>query len=408
MGVNMYNLLKNVMKSLPFQLAFSIGLAFAASDFFSFDNVRFFFTISCFIKELLMAVLPFVVFSYITAAILDLEQRAPLLILSLLVLVLCSNALTVLISYGTSMTFLPWITTTGSDTVTGLIETISPLYILKIPQILSPDRTMLLGLSFGILFSFIKVPKVSAFISRMREFVNIALKRGFIPLLPLYVFGFVLKMAHEGSLEILMKNYGQVFLLTCALIIAFLCAQYLIAAEFNPKRFLSLLREMIPAGITAFSTMSSAATMPVTLAATEKNLGDPQFTQLVIPTTVNIHLLGDALSVPLIGIAMLMIAGFPLPTFESYLIFTFYFCLAKFSSAGIPGGGVIVLLPVLQSHLGLTPEMTSLVATLYILQDPIITATNVMANGAFALISHKICGKIRLVQSPKLQEGEST
>lgn len=394
----------SLIKKLPVQLVLSITIAFIANTFISFETVSIFFTLSCFIKELLMAVLPFVIFSYISAAILDLEQRAPLLILSLLILVTCSNAFTVLVSYGVGMSILPWIATAGSGPITALHETVSPLYCLGIPQLLSPDRAMLCGLGFGLFFSFLKVPKISAAISHMRGWVNIALKKGFIPLLPLYVFGFVLKMAHEGTLDMLMKNYGQVFLLTCTLIIVFLSSLYLIAADFRPKRFFSLVREMIPAGITAFSTMSSAATMPITLAATEKNMGDAQFTQLVIPTTVNNHLMGDALSIPLIGLAILLLSGFPLPTFESYLIFVFYFCLAKFSTAGIPGGGVIVLLPVLQTHLGLSPEMTSLVATLYILQDPIITGANVMGNGAFALISYKICKKIRLVQSKKFEE----
>lgn len=407
-GGNMFNLLKlNIVKSLPAQLVLSILLAFAASSFISFETVRFFFTISCIIKELLMVILPFVIFSYIAAAILDLEQRAPLLIISLLLLIVCSIALAVLTSYGVGMSILPWIITSGSDTVSSLQETITPLFSLSIPQLLSPDRAMLYGLGFGLLFSLLKVHKVAILISHLRTGVNIALKRGFIPVIPLYVFGFVLKMAHEGTLDLLVKSYGQVFLLTCALIIAYLTILYMSAAEFNPKRFFSLLREMAPAGLTAFSTMSSAATMPVTLAATERNSRDPQFTQLVIPATVNIHLLGDALSVPLMGLAILMLSGFPLPTFESYLVFTAYFCLAKFSSTGIPGGGVIVLLPVLQEHLGLTPEMTSLVTTLYILQDPILTATNVMGNGAFALMTNKICRKIRLVKAPKLQEIES-
>jgi Na+/H+-dicarboxylate symporter len=34
--------------------------------------------------------------------------------------------------------------------------------------------------------------------------------------------------------------------------------------------------------------------------------------------------------------------------------------------------------------------MTSLLATIYILKDPILTATNVMGNGAFALLSRKV------------------
>jgi Na+/H+-dicarboxylate symporter len=86
----------------------------------------------------------------------------------------------------------------------------------------------------------------------------------------------------------------------------------------------------------------------------------------------------------------LMLSGAPLPTFENYLLFTFYFCIAKFSAAGIPGGTVIVMLPILQKYLGLSPEMASLITTIYIIQDPVFTSANVMGNGAFALLVRKL------------------
>jgi Na+/H+-dicarboxylate symporter len=155
---------------------------------------------------------------------------------------------------------------------------------------------------------------------------------------------------------------------------------------------------MIPAGITGFSTMSSAATMPVTLEATEKNTGDEQFADLVIPTTVNIHLIGDALAIPIMALAVLSLSGLPLPSIENYLLFTFYFCLAKFSVAGIPGGGIFVMLPIMQKYLGLTPEMSTLMTTIYIVQDPIFTGANVMGNGAFALIVRKITRRDRALK----------
>ena len=102
-------------------------------------------------------------------------------------------------------------------------------------------------------------------------------------------------------------------------------------------------------------------------------------------------MMGDALGIPLIGMGVLFFSGGALPTFEAYLSFVLYFCIAQFSTAGIPGGGVIVLLPVLQTYLNLTPEMTSLAATLYILQDPIFTGSNIMGNGAFSLLIQKMC-----------------
>lgn len=396
---------KSMLKSLPVQLILVIFGAYFLSDVFNLETIRFFFTLSCGLKEILMGVLPFIIFSYITAAILSMEQRAPLLIFSILALVTLSNAFTVLLSYGIGIHALPLLTFGG----TGLAEirdSVTPLFSLPVPEILAPDKSMLLGIAVGLIFSFVKAPSVKTLAQNMRHYVTLFLQKAFIPLLPLYVFGFILKMKYEGTFSILVKNSGHIFGLLCLFILAYLSLLYFIASGFRPSRFLELVRNMAPAGITGFSTMSSAATMPVTLAATEKNMGgDEQFSDLVIPTTVNIHLMGDALAIPILALAVLSLSGMPLPTFENYLLFTAYFCLAKFSVAGIPGGGVIVMLPILQKYLHLTPEMAGLVTTIYIVQDPLFTSANVMGNGAFALLVRKITGQGRKQDSAIRDQG---
>jgi Na+/H+-dicarboxylate symporter len=379
-----------MLKSLPVQLVIAILAAFFLGSVLSLEVTRLFFTISCGLKELLMAILPFIIFSYITAAILSLEQRAPLLILGILALVVLSNAFMVLFSCGIGASLLPLITVGGSTALCEIKDTVTPFFAMNFPQILPPDQAMLIAMGFGLFFSFIKVPSVTGFTRRLRDYITAFLHKAFIPLLPLYVFGFVLKMEHEGTLFILFKNCGQIFGLLCLLLTGYVALLYLIAAGFRLPRFVELLQTMLPAGVTGFSTMSSAATMPVTLEATEKNMGDAQFTQLIIPATVNIHMIGDALAIPILGIAVLMLSGAPLPTFENYLLFTFYFCIAKFSAAGIPGGTIIVMLPILQKYLGLSPEMASLITTIYIIQDPVFTSANVMGNGAFALLVRKL------------------
>ena len=382
-----------MLKSLPVQLIIAIFAAFLLSDVFNLETLRFFFSISCSLKEILMGVLPFVIFSYITAAILSMEQRAPWLIFSILALVTLSNAFTVLVSYGVGVSLLPLLTFGNTSSLSAIQDTVTPLFSLHIPEILAPDQSLLLGIVIGLIFSFIKVPAVTTLAQSMRHYVTVFLQKAFIPLLPLYVFGFILKMDYEDTLMILIKNSGHIFGLVWIFIVVYLALLYFIVSGFRLSRFFELVRNMLPAGITGFSTMSSAATMPVTLAATEKNMGNDQFADLVIPTTVNIHLMGDALAIPILALAVLSLSGLPLPTFENYLLFVVYFCLAKFSVAGIPGGGIIVMLPILQKYLGLTPEMASLLTTIYIIQDPIFTSANVMGNGAFALLVRKVTGR---------------
>lgn len=388
----------SIIKSTPFQLFICICCAFLLGDKLSLETVQKFYTLSFLIKEALMIFLPVIIFSYIFAAIVSLEQRAPLLISTLLGFVVLSNAIAVLMSYGIGKVFLPFFHDSQVQTLlTATSLNIEPLVTFPFGQIITTNLALIMGLSLGLTFSILG--KGKAFAINLRNKVTLFLKLFFIPLLPIYVFGFVLKMDHEGSLDLILHNYLHILLLICLSIIGYFAALLFIASGFNLRRACVYLRELMPPAMTAFSTMSSAATMPLTLGATEKNIKDREFADLVIPTTVNIHLLGDAVGVPLIGMSILLLSGHPLPNIATYLMFTVSFCLAKFSSAGVPGGGVIVLLPILHSHLGLTPEMNSLLTTLYILQDPLFTASNVVGNGIFAILSYKICKRFKIIKT---------
>jgi len=383
------------LKLLPIQLVLCLVAAFLVEPYLNQTWVQLFYTISLIFKDILMFVLPVVIFSYITAALLSLEQRAPLLLAGILLLITLSTAIAVFVSYGVSFAFLPKLIQHSAAVVSlTSLRTIEPLFEWPLPILFSPEKVMLIGIIFGLFFYFFRVKAVTDFSLRLRDTINYMLRHTLIPLLPIYVFGFVLKLHYEGSLALLMQSYAQVFAITVTLIIAYLSFLYFVGSGFQPRKALSSIQTMLPAGITGFCTMSSAATMPITLEETEKNLKNPTFADLIIPTTVNNHLLGDALGLPLMGLAILLINGQPFPTLAVYAVFAFYFCIAKFSTAGIPGGGVIVLLPVLQSYLGLTSEMLSLITTLYILQDSMFTSANVMGNGAFAMICERILTRL--------------
>jgi len=150
------------------------------------------------------------------------------------------------------------------------------------------------------------------------------------------------------------------------------------------------VKNMLPAAIAGFSTMSSAAAMPLTIIGAEKNCENKDLARSVIPATVNIHLIGDCFAIPIFAYAVLKNFGFAQPSEIGYLYFAVYFVLAKFSVAAIPSGGILVMLPILKDHLSFTPEMLSLITALYILFDPVITCANVLGNGAFAMILDKL------------------
>jgi Na+/H+-dicarboxylate symporter len=387
-----------LFKSIPFQIICSVILGILLQPFLSFQGCAFFYTMSLGFKDLLMAFLPLVIFGYVTSSLLSFQKAVPLLIFATLALIVCSNALCALLSYGVGGMVLPYLTP-NSLRLTLPSNSLTPLGSLPLNPFITPDRALLLATCVGLIGCV--SPRFRALVEKpvlgLREIVTKILNKLIIPLLPLYVFGFIVKLQYDGSIGLIVHSYGQVFVLSCALIIVYILFLYSAAALFSLSRLKGYLKEMLPPFATAFSTMSSAATLPLTLKATENNIQSRQFAGFIIPATVNIHLVGDGLGIPLASLALLLMGGHALPDLYHYLPFVLYYCLAKFSTAGVPGAGVLIILPVVEKYLGLSADMMAFLTALYILQDPIFTSANVMGNGAFAILTHRLFKKIGLL-----------
>jgi Na+/H+-dicarboxylate symporter len=146
--------------------------------------------------------------------------------------------------------------------------------------------------------------------------------------------------------------------------------------------------------------MSSAAAMPLSIRSAERNTGNPGVARAVIPATLNIHMIGDSIAIPIMIMVILRTFGFEPFNFYTYLTFTGYFMIAKFAVAAVPAGTILVMVPVLEAELGFTPEMSALITALYILFDPVISAANVSGNGAFAILFDKVIKRRRLAPLP--------
>ena len=207
---------------------------------------------------------------------------------------------------------------------------------------------------------------------------------------PLFVTGFVVKLQYDGVITQILKNYTMIFMIIAFSQFGYVTFVYFVLEKFNISSSVISIKNMLPAALSGFSTMSSAASMPLTIIGTEKNAQNKDLVHTVIPATVNIHLVGDCIAIPCFAYAILKNYNLPQPDITTYIIFTIYFVLAKFSVAAIPGGGILVMLPILDKYLGFNTEMLSLITALYILFDQFITSANVLGNGAFARIIDKL------------------
>jgi Na+/H+-dicarboxylate symporter len=266
---------------------------------------------------------------------------------------------------------------------------LAPAWNYAFPKWIGNDQAMFLGLFFGIVLGWLQ-PTLAKGVSSKLEWVVGRVLKIILLVIPFFIAGFVVKMNYDQMMPYIFRNYSIIFVLIASAVFTYIGLVYFVVNGCQGRATIQSIKNMLPAAIAGFGSMSSAAAMPLTILGADKNSKNPDLVRFTIPGTVNIHLIGDCFAIPIFAFAVLKSFGVEEPTFLNYLIFAAYFVLAKFSVAAVPGGGILVMLPILESYLGFNAEMLSLITALYILFDPIITCANVLGNGGFAMAMEKL------------------
>lgn len=381
--------------SLPTQLIIILGSVVLFGNMLTTNTIQLFYTISLTFKECLSFLLPYMVFAFISSGILAFKKRAPIVIGVLLTCILLSNSLVALFAYLSSTSLLCSIT--NGVVVDQLLTTqvpINPLWIFNLPKFISSEKAMLSAVIVGMILSYVNIPLAEQAINRFKKNIEWLLNSFFIPILPIYILGFLLEIHHKGVFLQLFQSYGKTFALIFALHWITIFIIYFIASGFKLQTSLTYINNAIPSYLTAFGTMSSTATIPVTIQCAQKNVNNAPLCQVATPILANVHLLGDAISTPILAIVTVYLFSGIIPNILTFCTFIIYFCLTMLAVSGVPGGGIIVMIPILTSTLGFSDAMISIITTLYLLQDAAGTAANVMGDGALIIIVDKILKKI--------------
>ena len=346
----------------------------------------FLYAVSLSIKECLIFSLPFIIFALVFSAISKLGAKALKYVLIIMPLICISNFANTMLSYFSSSLFL------GGINVSSFSETansLTPCFEFSLKKIISNNFALVFGLVSGILLDILNKNIAFKLTSIFDNFTKYFFKI-LIPVMPFFVAGTAIKLQHEGILKSICEQYLPVLVVFIATAYTWVFIQFFMLAKLRTSKVAEYLKNIFPAIITALGSMSSLAALPFSIKAAEKNSKQKENAAIVIPASVNIHLVGDCFFIPMMAIAVMTSFGMEFPSFSQYIGFAFQFMLMKFAVAAIPGGGVLVMLPIMQTYLGLTSDMLALVTTLYFLFDPVITSCNVAGNGAFAIIFDKI------------------
>ena len=153
----------------------------------------------------------------------------------------------------------------------------------------------------------------------------------------------------------------------------------------NPFRF---MYQMSQALLTAFSTASSTATLPITMnCAVEKAKVSKQSSDFVLPLGATINMDGTALYEAAAAIFIAQAIGFEL-TITSQLVIAVTATMAAIGAAGIPEAGLVTMVIVLNA-VGLPIEYIGLILSVDWLLDRFRTAVNVFGDSLGAAVVEK-------------------
>ncbi len=195
--------------------------------------------------------------------------------------------------------------------------------------------------------------------------------------------------------------YALVVVLGLLLMVVFYLIVVATVTKKNPFWF---LKEISPAQLLAFSTSSSAATLPVTMERVEEHLGvDKEVSSFVLPVGATINMDGTSLYQAVAAVFIAQALDFDL-TFADQLTIVLTALLASIGSAAVPGAGMVMLVIVLES-VGFPPEKLAIgLALIFAVDRPLDmcrTIINVTGDATVSMVVAKSVGKLG---KPKVKE----
>ena len=263
----------------------------------------------------------------------------------------------------------------------------APWISLSIPPLMGIMSALAAAFIFGLGIAASRAEALKTLFDQGRDVIEQLLRAVIIPLLPFYIAGVFAELAAAGTVFDTLRVFGVVLLMSVALHWVWIAVLYGAAGLIAGRSPLAMLRSMLPAYFTALGTMSSAATIPVTLQCAQNNGVRRAIASFTVPLCATTHLAGSTITIVACAVAVMVIQdGLMVPSLWSMLPFIFTLALVMLAAPGVPGGAVMAAVGLLGSMLGFGESAIALMIALYMAQDSFGTACNVTGDGAIAVM----------------------
>ena len=396
------NLTRNIL--LGMFAGFVVGAFFYYTNFFS-DQITLFvekyiFVLgsTIFINLLKMLIVPLIFFSLVSG-ISSLSNLSSLgkITSKTIALYLATTAIAVSLSLFIGTIFKPGSGYSSSISVApdslpqsqGVFETIVNIFPSNILDAMA-NNEMLAVVFFSILFGLAlnKTNHLTDNLSNSFEKLNTVFMQLVITVIsfaPIGVFCLIGKFVIVDGLDVFQEAFKYVVLLIAVLIIHAFVTYSLILKLFTTisiKRFFIKMKDV---AIFAFSTSSSAATIPVTLKTVQDELGvNKNVASFVVPVGATINMDGTAIMQGMATVFIAQMSGIDL-TLIQYVQVVLLAVVASIGAAAVPSAGTITLVLILQQF-GLPLEAIGIILAVDRILDMLRTSVNVTGDAAVSCI----------------------
>lgn len=268
------------------------------------------------------------------------------------------------------------------------------------------DGQMLGLIFFGLLFGFFMTRIEGSLAQTLKDFwqgifaVMMRITEWVMLFAPLGVFALVARVVASTGFAAIEPLLAFFLTVLGALAVHFLVVLPLIlglVGRVNPVRHLAA---MVPALMTAFSTSSSSATLPVTMECVEKQAGvSNQTTSFVLPLGATVNMDGTALYECVAAMFIAQAYGLDLGFAEQFTV-VLIALLTSIGVAGIPAASLVAITIILTA-IGLPVEAVGLILAVDRILDMCRTSVNIFSDSCGAVVIGRLEGERGILQRPR-------
>ena len=257
---------------------------------------------------------------------------------------------------------------------------------LEIPPLMGVMTALVTAFVFGIGMSQLGLDTLKTVSDQGRDIIDGLLAKVIIPALPFYIAGVFAEMTVAGTVVDTLQAFGVVLIAALVMHWLWLSVLYIVSGLLLKRNPIELIKNMLPAYFTALGTMSSAATIPVSLQSSKANNVKEDVANFTVPLCATIHLSGSTITIVTCAMAVMFLSpSMEVPSLMAMLPFIMMLGVVMIAAPGAPGGAVMSALGLLTSMLGFNEGAVALMIALYLAQDSFGTACNVTGDGIIAL-----------------------